>query len=213
MKLSLTAAEKMLALFVSFTLCLLIARVVYTGSYSYMFYPWNLFLAIVPVCFSRALRRSSRINGKAILLVTGWLVFFPNAPYIITDIFHFTKRSEAPQWYDLLLVLSAAWSGLMAGFISLGYVERFLSKYCPVRWRFLLAWLFLFAASTGIYLGRYLRMNSWNVVTKPVRLAHAGLAFAFKPFNHAGAWAFCIACSIFLLLIYYSLKKTTAMHL
>lgn len=207
MKLILTPAEKMLAAFLAFTVCLLGVRVAYTGTVMYMFYPWNLLLAIVPLFLSRRLRGSKHITIASIFICALWLLFFPNAPYLITDIFHFEKRPGVPQWFDLLLVLSAAWCGLLAGFISLNDVEKFLAAYSPRRWHWPLTVFLLFAASFGIYLGRYLRFNSWDIVTKPFAVAHAGFLFTFRPHEHIQGWSFCLACTAFLLLAYASIKK------
>lgn len=194
----------MLALSILFTFLLLGARIAYAHELTYIFYTWNLFLAVIPVWFAGRLRRQSKITVKSLCLMACWLVFFPNAPYVITDIFHFHQRPGVPQWYDLLLVLSAAWSGLMAGFISLQFVEAYLHKYAGAKWRAVLTVLFLFAASIGIYIGRFLRLNSWNVVTKPAKLVRLGIDYTTNPIDHAGAWAFCIACTMFLALLYYS---------
>lgn len=207
MKLKLSAAEKMLALSITFTLLLLCARLIRTQERMYIFYIWNLFLAVVPVLFSRRLVTLKKVNGRAVCLIACWLVFFPNAPYIITDIFHFEEREGVPQWYDFILVFSAAWSGLLAGFISLGYIEIFLNMHAAKRWRRFLPCIFLFAASVGIYMGRFLRFNSWDIVTKPGVILHTGYSYTFNPLQHTQAWAFCFACTALLMLIYYSIKN------
>jgi len=206
MKLRLTPAEKMLALSLIFTALLIAARVIYTGKLNYVFYAWNLLLAVMPVCFARLLPGINRIGFKAIIVLAGWLAFFPNAPYVITDIFHFYKRPGVPLWYDLLVVLSAAWGGLMAGFISLTYVDAFLHRYTRRQWRLPITLGFLFTASIGIYIGRYLRFNSWNVINKPFMLVHFGLGFTLNPFEHVQAWAFSIGCTVLLSLIYFGMK-------
>jgi len=206
MKFQLAPAEKMLALSIGFTVALLTARVAYTSSVAYAFYIWNLFLGVIPIYFSRQLLHCNKINIKSITLFSCWLLFFPNAPYVITDIFHFGYQRGAPLWYDLLLVLSAAWCGLMAGFISLGYVDKFMHRYAAKKWRPIITGSFLFAASIGIYLGRFLRFNSWNVVNHPFTLARIGFAYTFKPYDHLNAWLFCVACTALLLLIYYGIK-------
>lgn len=136
-----------------------------------------------------------------------WLLFFPNAPYIITDVLHFYQRPGVPLWYDLILVISAAWNGMMAGFISLTQVDEFTSKHINSKWRVAVTSIFLFAASIGIYLGRFLRFNSWDVVSRPLSLLQLAVAYLFKPLQHVQAWGFCIICTVLLLIIYYSIKN------
>src|ERR1700761_5655717 len=106
MKTQITAAEKMLALSITFTFLLLGVRIIYTHELTYIFYTWNLFLAVIPVWFARRLHSQNKMGIKSLCIMGCWLVFFPNAPYVITDIFHFHQRPGVPQWYDLLLVLS-----------------------------------------------------------------------------------------------------------
>jgi uncharacterized membrane protein len=211
MKPALSKAEKILLLSVSFTLVLLTIRVLRSHNTSYMFYPWNLLLAVVPIYFSRKLTRYKSVNWKSICLIAAWLLFFPNAPYVITDIFHFHQRPEAPIWYDLILVLSAAWNGLIAGFISLMQVDKFMAGHTSKKLHAAFICAFLFAASCGIYLGRFLRFNSWDIVKKPGSLAEFAFAYVFQPTGHIKAWAFSVLCTILLLLIYYTIKNLPAL--
>jgi uncharacterized membrane protein len=119
----------MLLLSILFTMVLLCARFYYTKELMYSFYIWNTFLAVIPLCCSRRLIRLDRFGYKAVLLLAGWLAFLPNAPYMITDVFHYMDRPPVPAWFDLLLVTSAAWNGLLLGIISLMQVERFLHTH------------------------------------------------------------------------------------
>jgi len=207
MKLRLSAPEKTLSLSIAFTLLLLVARVFRSDSIAYVFYPWNICLAVVPIFFSRRLANYTAISWKSMLLLAGWLLFFPNAPYIATDVLHFCNRPGVPIWYDLILVLSAAWTGLIAGFISLMQVDSFISRYVNNRWRIVMIVVFIFAASAGIYLGRFLRFNSWDIVTHPVSLVRVTASHVFRPLQHIQAWGFCFICTGLLLLFYYSIKN------
>jgi len=203
-------AEKILIVSISLTLIMLIARGLRAHSTAYLFFPWNLLLAVIPLYFSRKLSKYQTVTWKSLLILAGWLLFFPNAPYIITDIFHFYQRPGVPVWYDLLLVLSAAWNGLIAGFISLMQVDNFISRHTGKKMNIAIISFFVFAASSGIYLGRFLRFNSWDVVRKPRTLA--GLAFDYvgHPTEHISAWVFSLLCTALLLLIYYSIKNLPA---
>jgi uncharacterized membrane protein len=203
----LSKAEKLLALSIGFTLILLTARIIYTSQLTYLFYPWNIFLALVPLYFSNRLNGFNKLNAKSIALLAVWLLFFPNAPYIITDIFHFYKRPGVPQWYDLVLVLCAAWVGMAAGFISLLQVEGFVKRCTGKSMNVFITAALLFAASVGIYIGRYLRLNSWDVVAKPGRLARFAFQYTFHPVGQIKAWAFTLVCTMLLVLIYNGIKS------
>ena len=207
MKLKLNGAEKILLVSVCFTLVLIGVRLFNKTSTAYLFYPWNIFLAVIPIWFSRRLRKYESVNFRSVALIAGWLLFFPNAPYILTDIFHFYPRPGVPVWYDLLLVLAGSWTGLMAGIISLMQVDGFIGRHTGKKWRIALTGIFLFAASNGIYLGRFLRYNSWDVVTKPFNLVQLAVEYVFAPFDHTHAWGFCFICTGLLLLMYYSIKN------
>jgi uncharacterized membrane protein len=98
--------------------CLIVLRVERTGSGYYLFLIWNLFLASVPLVASTGLRLAQRCRLPLLIQVGCfgfWLLFLPNAPYILTDLLHLTRNSPAPAWYDLALLLSCAGTGLLLG--------------------------------------------------------------------------------------------------
>lgn len=206
MKPALNKAEEVLLLSVILPLLLLAARSVYYHSNAYMFYPFNLLLAVVPVFLSRQLNKSNALNPKSIAVFAGWLLFFPNAPYLLTDVLHFKQRAGIPLWYDLLLVLSAAWAGLAACFISLLQVEAFITKLTGKKISAAIIAVLLFTTSSGIYLGRFLRYNSWDVFVKPLHLTGLAAQYILMPFNHIKAWLFSAICTALLLLIYHTIK-------
>src|SRR6202008_1566925 len=95
---------------------------------------WNTFLAAIPYFVSTQLLKLKKLNLAAWLMLAVWLAFFPNAPYIITDILHYEERPPVPFWYDVLLVISAAWNGLILGLVSLMNVEIFLHRFLKPGW-------------------------------------------------------------------------------
>lgn len=151
---------------------LLIGRICIYSSFNYIFLVWNLFLAWIPLFFSSKLicYTKENKNGFTWILFFSWLVFFPNAPYIITDLFHLKPKSSVPVWFDLILLISFAWNGMLLGFISLMEIHQTLLKlFSPKKsWIFII--LILFLSGYGIYLGRFERWNSWDIVTHPFRL-------------------------------------------
>ena len=152
---------------------LLMARFFFVVNWYSLFFLWNLFLAWVPLLVAYWLY--FYLPGKNIyiqaLAIVMWLIFFPNAPYLITDFVHFTFQYNLPLWYDLVMLMSFAWVGLCLGFISLLWVEEFLKKITTTKVVNGLVCIFLLLTSFGVYFGRYMRRNSWDVLTNPVVVA------------------------------------------
>ena len=148
---------------------LLFLRITRTGSMMYTFLVWNLFLAAIPAAAAGLLVRA-RTTTAQLLLAGVWLAFLPNAPYIVTDLMHLRLRSAAPAWFDVALLVSCAATGLLLGYTSLADVQRVVAR----RFGEAVAWLgaaaTLVLCAFGIYLGRFLRWNSWDVVTDPFGL-------------------------------------------
>lgn len=186
------------------SIVLLAMRVAFTGSIVYAFLVWNLFLAAVPVLFSSmalSLGRSGRVWLACGMLVP-WLLFFPNAPYILTDLLHLKPRGEVPLWYDMMLLLSFALNGLFIAFLSLRQVELLLKAMFSVRVARVAPVVVLFLAGYGIYLGRFLRLNSWEVMTAPRAVGHSMLGHMLDPFAHPRAWVVTFMVGLMLLMGY-----------
>lgn len=178
------------------------------GSISFLFLIWNLFLAWVPYLISLSLetvskRTGSRLFNGAILLT--WLLFFPNAPYIVTDLLHLKSRSPIPKWYDMMLLVSFAWTGLMLGFLSLYETQLYLRKRLNAGLVWALTIIAIILCAFGIYLGRFLRWNSWDAITKPTSLLQE-LATSFSsPMVYSTSFSITVVFSGFLLLAYLTL--------
>jgi uncharacterized membrane protein len=144
-----------------------------TGDSYYRFLVWNLILAWVPLAFAvAAYARARRRRSDAVVavLLVPWLLFFPNAPYLLTDFIHLGE-GPAPLWYDALMLSAFAWTGLMLGFGSLYLVQLILRRAfgTAIAWAAVLAALAL--ASVGVYIGRFIRFNSWDALLHPLRVA------------------------------------------
>ena len=144
-----------------------------TGDAYYRFLVWNLILAWVPlVLAAAAYARARRGVGVVVaVLLVPWLLFFPNAPYLLTDFIHLGGREgPAPLWYDALMLSAFAWTGLLLGFASLYLVQMILRRaFGPtVAWLGVLVALGL--ASVGVYVGRFIRFNSWDALLHPIRV-------------------------------------------
>ena len=206
-------AVKMVLLSVAFTLILIMVRMAFTKQFTYLFLMWNLFLAAVPVLFSQLLLKKNKMKFKAVLLLILWLLFFPNAPYIITDFFHFKERPPIPKWFDLLIITCAAWNGLILGIISLLQVEAFLSRHVSkLKVNVIISSSFLLCGF-GIYLGRFLRFNSWDIITDPGSLFTALKYRVFYPHENLRTWGFTFLFGAMLWLFYYTIKKLSGLKL
>ena len=148
-------------------------RVERTGSGYYRFLLANLFLASIPLVLSSGLRVADRMQLNRLIkagLFTLWLLFLPNAPYILTDILHLTRAKEAPAWYDLALLLSCAGTGLLMGYLSLIDLQTLIARYSNAVFGWMFALVSLVLSGFAIYLGRFLRWNSWDVIVSPTLL-------------------------------------------
>lgn len=184
-------------------------RFFYTDTKVFLFLNWNLFLAFVPWAIATLVVLSKRLRSSKIMLVvliSVWLLFFPNAPYILTDLFHLRLNSSMPVWFDLTLILSFAWTGLLFGFLSLWDIESVLRKYLKNGWVTAISVFLLFLGSFGIYIGRYLRWNSWDIMTSPFQLMYDIGDRLVNPFSHPRTWGMTLFMGLFLNILYFSFK-------
>jgi uncharacterized membrane protein len=183
-------------------------RVDRTGSGYYRFLLTNLFLACVPLFLSTVLRLATRLGVhwtmKAGVIIL-WLLFLPNAPYILTDILHLTRASHAPAWYDLALLLSCAGTGLLVGYLSLIDVQGLVARGFGQVLGWVFALVSLGLSGFAIYLGRFLRWNSWDVLVDPTRMA-AIAGGLMHPLSNTRALSVTFVFGIILALGYISLR-------
>jgi uncharacterized membrane protein len=138
----------------------------------YSFLVWNLFLAWIPLgmAYISYLMSFGRRTLSVLVAITAflWLIFFPNAPYILTDLVHLGQPSEVvPLWFDVILVVWFAWTGLLLGILSLYFMQEIVHREFgrAVGWVFVVVGSFL--SGLGIYMGRVLRWNSWDIISSP----------------------------------------------
>jgi len=167
------AAVAALLLATAFCVALVAARGVYVG-WTFGFLVWNLLLAWVPFVLAYAVydRAKDRLAPGTMLLSALWLLFFPNAPYIVTDLLHLQDNSFAGHWFDVLIFSACAWTGLLLGLTSLYLMQSVVRRHAGAT----VSWIAVLAAMTfasfGIYLGRFVRWNSWDLFSQPGALLH-----------------------------------------
>lgn len=200
--------QKILGVFFAFICILIAVRCLLWGERRFIFLVWNLFLAWLPFVISKQFNTMHRqaVWKQGILFFT-WLIFWPYALYVVTDLVHLNSHSAVPKWYDALLLFSAAVLSLLMGFISLLRAEVFLQRRFGNRVVRLLLPVILVLGSFGVYLGRFLRWNSWDVVSNPLQLCIAVARRFVFPVRYLHTWTITLLFAILFYLLYQVLKK------
>ncbi|WP_407557644.1 DUF1361 domain-containing protein [Winogradskyella sp. 4-2091] len=191
----------------------LLVRIKLNKSFFYLFLIWNVFLAIIPYAITMYL--STKKNISKVTLGFGflvWLAFLPNAPYIITDLIHLRTANNTFLWLDILVVLSFALSGLFLFYLSLIDMQNLMSskfEKLPVK---TITTIILFLCGFGVYLGRFLRYNSWEIISGPQILFIDIINIIIAPFQHYEAWLFTIGFGLFLVVGFWMFKNLNTLE-
>jgi uncharacterized membrane protein len=197
---------------------LVLARVAYSSSGRHLGLIWNLFLAWIPFILSY-LTHAVSWRGKWLYLVLPftaflWLIFYPNAPYMLTDLQDLARRpGGAPLWYDVIIVVWCSWTGMLLGVISLYLMHDIvLRKFGRV-----IGWAFVFLisglSSFGIYIGRFVRLNSWDILQNPAETAIEILGIVIDPSMRLAAFTFLYTFFfLFIFLLLYSFSHMLQEH-
>ena len=153
---------------------------------THRFLLWNLFLAWIPLAMALAAEAFEERRRWMAAVVAGglWLLFLPNAPYLITDFVHLKPRPSIPLWYDMLMLLSFSGAGLLLGYASVMIVHRIVARHYGVVAGWATALTAMFLSAFGIYLGRFLRWNSWEAITEPMPLFRDIAVRLMNPLQH-----------------------------
>jgi uncharacterized membrane protein len=188
-------------------------RVAIAGSLNTTALVWNLFLAWLPLVFAILVYDGERSGAPAPRLLLGgvlWLLFLPNAPYIVTDVKWLAYGGRA-FWYDAALVGGAATIGLALGFVSLYLVQAVVTRRLGRFAGWGLAWTALVLTGVGVYLGRFERWNSWEVFTEPSKITGELIAAALDPFAQGRplAWStlFAVSCCVGYAIFYSAFRS------
>ena len=185
-------------------------RMWYAHSSLYDFLLWNLALAVVPFATAfvmRALPSSRILLIPKMLLFAMWFAFLPNAPYLVTDLVHLHPASPVPFWFDIAMFGSFAATGALLGYAAVADVETVLSAAIGRAGATVVAFGSLLLCGFGIYVGRFLRWNSWDVLSSPRTLAAEALHQLAHPLSHPGAWEVSSVYGVGLVLGYVALRS------
>ena len=192
---------------------LVAARVAWTTNYRYIFLVWNLMLAWLPLLFALLAEEQFQVRAgrtwRFAGLAAAWLLFFPNAPYIFTDLIHLTGYFSTHFWVDLTSILCCALTGFMLGFVSLFMMQGLVRQ----RFGALVGWGFIAAvaglSSFGVCLGRFMRFNSWDILCKPLKLYHHLGGWLTDPWGQKFSLGFAGLFAAFIFITYLMLYALT----
>lgn len=178
---------------------------------SYIYMNWNLFLALVPLFLTWLFLMSNNIFFKT-LIFFAWLLFLPNAPYLVSDLIHLRDVGiQSMLWFDGMMIFAYALVGSMVTAYSLILFKNHLFIKKNSQYIFLFA--VSLASALGVYIGRHIRFNSWDVITAPVELATAIIKVITEHYHDPVFFMTLIFFTLFIFLGTYSFeqlyKKTT----
>ncbi len=208
-----TETDRLMVITSLFSCLMVITRVLYTGHGTFLFLVWNLFLAYIPYLITECLAVLPKwVNNKFrfFSLFAVWLFCIPNSFYIITDLFHlgdYYNDFRAPQWFDLAMILSFVWNGLLLGVLSVRQMEKFMSRYLSGKHELFFLYPIMWLNAFGVYIGRYLRFNSWDLITDPFQLLRDIARIVVHPLGFHYAWEMVFCFSILMTLMYLTLKR------
>jgi uncharacterized membrane protein len=184
-----------------------------TGSPGYANLVWNLFLAWIPLVFALVVYDGARrgVRGPWLLgLGALWLLFLPNAPYLVTDLKYLSEFHAAPKWFDAIMAGTAAFTGVALGSISLVLVHSVARSRLGALWAWVGVWAVLGLSSVGVFLGRVQRFNSWDVFTDPKPILEDVAKGLTSPHDYPKIVAATVVFSGFLLgayVVFYALAR------
>ncbi|SFZ92714.1 Uncharacterized membrane protein [Flaviramulus basaltis] len=181
------------------SIVLLMVRIKLTHSFYLLFLVWNLFLAVIPFTITSYLVSLPKLNKIGFVLCFGvWLLFLPNAPYIVTDLIHLRFNGSYYIWLDILVVSSFVINGLLLFYLSLVDMKHILQSYFKKSITYYALTSIIFLSAFGVFLGRFLRYNSWEILSNPKYLFIDIINIAIKPFSNKEAWLFTMLFGSFL---------------
>lgn len=160
----------MLFVLAAFCISILLIRAKITHSIFFFFLIWNLFLAYTPLAVTTVMRYNSKLINKKVYFYPVfffWLLLLPNAPYIITDFMHLKRETGVPVWFDVLLLVSFSASGILFGLASMKDMFGMISAKFNLKTAWIAMGIICFLSGFGMYVGRFLRYNSWDILQKP----------------------------------------------
>ena len=194
---------------------LVLLRLIATGVPNYGFLAWNAFLAWLPIGFALAWAQATERGERRLVRAAwaaAWLAFLPNAPYLLTDLQHFNSDRLAPRWFDAWLLGANSLNGLLLGSAALAIGHRALARSLGRVGAWPAVVIVCLLCGFGVYLGRFVRLNSWDVLTRPFSVAEIVGDIVLSPLAHPRAWFVTLVAGATQLLCYLTLCGAAALQ-
>lgn len=180
------------------SVALMLLRVKLTHDIYLLFLIWNLFLGYIPYMLSSKIKTTVPGTFTFYAILLGWLLFLPNSFYLLTDFVHLHHNSRLQYVFDAVTLTFFTIAGFYAGIVSLFDFHSLMEmKYEPAKCRLLVVGV-CYLSSFGIYLGRILRFNSWDILSHPIDLFQN----VIQSILNAETYVFTVILGTFILLIY-----------
>ncbi|WAC03854.1 DUF1361 domain-containing protein [Lacinutrix neustonica] len=165
----------------------------------------NVFLASIPYVITMFLSEKKDLpkTGRVFAFIV-WLLFLSNALYIITDLYHLQRSTAQLIRLDTLVIITFATTGAVLFYCSLNKMMKIIKKHYKIKQEKIVVILICFLSAFGIYIGRYLRFNSWEILSNPKPLINNVL---LQPKAHIKAWLFTILFGLLLSFGHFIFKR------
>lgn len=188
-----------------------ILRIILFGNTSFIYILWNIFLAFIPFFITSILilntKKDDIVKPFFIISFILWLLFLPNAPYVVTDFIHLGRIHSVPIVYDMFLLFTSASVALLMGLYSISHMEKMLLlKFSKKVTNILIAIIILFT-SFGVYLGRFLRFNSWDFFISHNSLVTSIWKIFTESNGYANVYGYTLLFFIFIYIAYLAFKE------
>lgn len=195
------------------SVALVFYRIQQTKMLMFIFLIWNLILATIPYViglylYTKRNQQSSVLQWSILFFI--WLIFLPNAPYILTDLIHLKVRGNFPLILDLIMLLFYAWIGLMMCLYSIKDIQQIILIKYGKKWSTAFTYIIPFVCAFGVYVGRFLRYDSWQIISNFDTVMVDILKHIVFPHEHINAIAFTILLGSFILLAFQSIDLKRA---
>jgi uncharacterized membrane protein len=172
------------------------------GKTGLLYLVWNLLLAWIPYVISSNFIQKDMPAKKFWPIFILWLLFFPNAPYLVTDVLHIASRLPSLLWYDSLLFFFFGWAGLLLGLLSLFHLHQYFKNRFSYNISEFIIFAICFVSSFGVYLGRFERWNSWDLFLNPLQLLRHSVNISTNLTHPGTPLLFMCVFTVFLYSIY-----------